>query len=80
MKNRVRQAGLTANRTEQSLDRKSQHFTESVCMYQAGKAVYPSSVLMNIVPAKVAGVDEIMMVTPPGKDGKGNTNYTGCST
>ena len=35
-----------------------------------GKAVYPSSVLMNIVPAKVAGVDEVVMVTPPGKDGK----------
>ena len=39
-----------------------------------GKAVYPSSVLMNIVPAKVAGVDEIIMVTPPGKDGKVNPN------
>lgn len=37
-----------------------------------GKAVYPSSVLMNIVPAKVAGVDEIVMTTPPGKDGKVN--------
>lgn len=37
-----------------------------------GKAVYPSSVLMNIVPARVAGVDEIIMVTPPGKDGKVN--------
>ena len=37
-----------------------------------GKAVYPSSVLMNILPAKVAGVDEIVMVTPPGKDGKIN--------
>ena len=37
-----------------------------------GKAAYPSSVLMNIVPAKVAGVDEIIMVTPPGKDGKVN--------
>ena len=35
-----------------------------------GKAAYPSSVLMNILPAKVAGVDEIIMVTPPGKDGK----------
>lgn len=34
-----------------------------------GKAVYPSSVLMNVVPAKVAGVEEILMVTPPGKDG-----------
>lgn len=39
-----------------------------------GKAAYPSSVLMNIVPAKVAGVDEIIMVTPPGKDGKVNPN------
>ncbi len=35
-----------------------------------GKALYPSSVLMNIMPAKVAGVDEIVMVTPPQKDGK----------
>ena len=35
-----------------------------------GKAAYPSSVLMNIAPAKVAGVDEIIMTTPPGKDGK----------
>lgn len=39
-----------------------------------GKAVYPSSVLMNILPAKVAGVEEIIMVTPPGKDGKVNPN------
>ncbi len=35
-----------------------------------GKAAYPSSVLMNVMPAKVAGVDEIVMTTPPGKDGK----------
>ena len=39
-----------------------------------GKAVYPSSVLMNIVPAKVAGVGKIVMVTPPGRDGKVNPN------
>ena len=37
-----------------------------------GKAAYPSSVLMNVIPAKVAGVDEIIMTTPPGKDGKVN--------
>lgn len=37
-----------------------------------GKAAYPSTVLMNIVPASVAGVPEIVMVTPPGKDGKVN--------
>lgn len=35
-----------------------------------GKAAYPSSVLMNVMPAKVAGVEEIIMVTPPGKDGR----------
>lgn len=35
-----------------------------------GKAVYPSSVLMNVVPAKVAGVGRIVVTTPPGKDGK----------
>ncbi len=35
-----------------------------------GKAVYPSSVLMNIVPAKVAGVPNIVMCTPPGREGK----------
>ena len=39
-----------------------------------GKAVYPSSVLMNVIPAKVAGVKKIVMVTPPGKDGKVNPN------
>lgn len=37
-----------------------------------GKAAYPSSVLMNIIPAEVAGVEKIVMVTPPGKDGKVN--------
>ena len=39
-----------------------------------GKAVYPSSVLMNVVPAKVAGVEKIILTTPPGKDGKVNPN------
>ena len=35
-----------------------------------GKAAYPSSVLMNVMPAKVAGVEQIVMCTPPGKEGK----------
>ncbi len=39
-----------------------------------GTAAYPSSVLMNAIPAKIAGVGEIIMVTPPGKDGKPNPN------
>lgn len=37
-----------------------------------GKAAYPSSVLMNVVPARVAGVEEVIMTTPPGADGKIN--------
>lgn len=37
-----------------------------------GKAAYPSSVLMNVVPAKVAGVEDITMVTPPSKEGIGD--------
>lgn len=37
-----------------------------------GKAAYPSSVLMNVVPARVAGVKDIIMTTPPGADGKVN--------
>ena len=39
-----------------------------------GKAAYPSSVLMNVIPAKVAGVKNIQIATPAGKDGKVNPN------
>lgn len=39
-----------------------------------GTAAYPSSVLMNVIPAKIAGVKEIIMVTPPSKDGSINPN------
>lgn len=43
---------------------------DSVGVYvPGGTAAYPSSVLMNVIPAKVAGVSEIIMVTPPSKDG-----------
>lgn len=46
---------------------------EKVGVYvPGGKAAYPSSVLMNIVPAKVAGVDKIIMTTPPNAEGKVN--------
>ena len=56
---------------------------ESAGVYvPGGKAAYPSSVLMNIIPAEVAGVKRIVMVTPlPGKDGKvnhiGNSSTSG---
>ncbi len=43
---------------------------ERVALYvPGGTAAYPSSVLMNCIPAKIAGVDEIIMTTPPSKDG-----------
>jgi histidinol dehydrogenase len=46
---------------------------ESVGVYvPGGKAAYPSSVLMNIIPAKVAGVENIIMTTPPNSEGKVN--------
>lgn len=46
---------------------------EKVGVYvPGGKAAYPSSTLMNVIPAKVAGVDRIVMTTPPGKDGSIN--------
>lgn len=48
---------------------------DSVGVYvPGGKAAYPSSVLMNIIPAKVAGVKDIVVVTPPDKSGKVNKN------
>ncbi len=48
---------------------------QSVGIYvPGGTAAYPSTVLMNAVPAKIAGVEKIVMITPPGKDGKINPN------
>ena len=65
MKNSGSTAGLTVDRMERFWDRRTP--LKRVGVYvPGGKAVYPSSVLMNIVPAKVAGVEEIVMVTPPG--------------
>ena len=46
---------------------------ESVAIYvPGGKAAYPSSVLMNAIPAKVSGVGEIVIITPPDKNGQVN--------
>lgn len=59
--------GITMGQTVRGLDR--------VGVYvPGGKASYPSSVLMNVIPAKVAEVNEIIMVTPPSKDGSINPN------
>ncbi len=48
---------------------------ESACVYvPGGTAAYPSTVLMNIIPARLAGVEKIYMTTPPSKDGGINKN------
>ncbi|HOI85006.1 MAG TPA: histidinol dehydrogenase [Acholeplasmataceae bacterium] len=48
---------------------------ETVGIYvPGGTAAYPSTVLMNAIPAKMAGVNKIIMVTPPSRDGKVNPN------
>ena len=47
------------------------HPIESAAIYvPGGKALYPSSVLMGVIPAQIAGVEHITLITPPGKNGK----------
>lgn len=55
--------GITAGQIIRPLERVG-------CYIPGGRAVYPSSILMTVIPAKVAGVDEIICCTPPGPDGK----------
>lgn len=54
------------------LGMKMLHIATAGVYVPGGKAAYPSSVLMNVIPAKVAGVERIIMLTPPGADGKVN--------
>lgn len=44
------------------------------CYVPGGRAAYPSTVLMTVIPAQVAGVKEIACITPPGKDGRANSS------
>ena len=55
--------GITAGQIVRPLERVG-------CYIPGGRAVYPSSILMTVIPANVAGVDEIICCTPPGPDGK----------
>ncbi len=55
-------AGVTAGQIIRPLEKVG-------CYIPGGRAVYPSSILMTVIPAKVAGVEEIICCTPPGKDG-----------
>jgi len=65
-----RESWITTREDGVILGQKITPIAVSGCYVPGGRAVYPSSVLMNIVPAKVAGVARIVMCTPPGADGK----------
>lgn len=64
------QSWITTREDGSILGQKVTPIEISGCYVPGGRAVYPSSVLMNIIPAKVAGVSRIIMCTPPGPDGK----------
>ncbi len=64
------QSWITTREDGSMLGQKVTPIEVSGCYVPGGRAVYPSSVLMNIIPAKVAGVSRIVMCTPPGADGK----------
>ena len=65
-----RSSWITTNENGVILGQKITPIGVSGCYVPGGRAVYPSSVLMNIVPAKTAGVEKIIMCTPPGADGR----------
>jgi histidinol dehydrogenase len=68
--NQLRPSWMTTEKNGTILGQKITSL-DSVGLYvPGGTAAYPSSVLMNAIPAKVAGVERIVMVSPPGKDGK----------
>lgn len=61
---------MVYNRGRHHLGQKVTPIAKAGVYVPGGKAVYPSSVLMNVLPAKVAGVEKIVMCTPCGADGK----------
>ncbi len=66
----VQQSWITTRPDGSILGQKVTPIASSGCYVPGGRAVYPSSVLMNIIPAKVAGVSRIVMCTPPNAQGK----------
>ena len=71
--NRQKEQGFCNTRADGVILGQRLRGLERVGLYvPGGTAAYPSSVLMNAIPAKIAGVKELIMVTPPGKDGKPN--------
>ena len=66
----VTQSWITTTEEGTILGQKVTPIASSGCYVPGGRAAYPSSVLMNVIPAKVAGVERIVITTPPGADGK----------
>ena len=64
MKNNCSHPGSMKSVMARCWDKTSHHWTGSVFMLPGGRAAYPSSVLMNAIPAKVAGVSDVVMVVP----------------
>lgn len=71
-KRQLQQSWLTTRENGVILGQRIRGLSRVGIYVPGGTAAYPSSVLMNAIPAKIAGVGEIVMVTPPGKDGKPN--------
>lgn len=70
----VQQSWLTTKEDGSMMGQRIRGLSKVGIYVPGGTAAYPSSVLMSAVPAKIAGVGEIVMVTPPGKDGAPNPN------
>ena len=66
----VTQSWITTGEDGIILGQKITPIEVSGCYVPGGRAVYPSSVLMNVIPAKVAGVERIIIATPPNSSGK----------
>ena len=66
----LRNSWITTDETGTMLGQKVTPLDAVGVYVPGGTAAYPSSVLMNVMPAKAAGVKRIVMVSPPGKDGK----------
>ena len=66
----VTQSWITTSENGTILGQKVTPIETSGCYVPGGRAVYPSSVLMNVIPAKVAGVERIVIATPPDASGK----------
>lgn len=73
-KRQVQQSWLTTKENGVIMGQRVRGLSRVGIYVPGGTAAYPSSVLMNAIPAKLAGVEEIIMVTPPCKDGKPNPN------